>query len=196
MEWIDITGPRQVTAAPISREEWAAVVKARPKYALADIPLDPPILCGPRRDAPGAAELPGYKARLLAASVYVTGVTWHEAALFCNALSVELKLEPYYAMNGTVALWSPLATSVRGKVSITDLEEIPGSKGVHLLTEKDRREAVDMKGFVAVDGLREWGSERRRAPQVYESTVLGGDAVEMCNTTFRVPWHAIRVMRG
>jgi formylglycine-generating enzyme required for sulfatase activity len=196
MEWLDITGKRQVAAACVTREEWAAIVKVQPAYALADIPLPPAGLYGPRRAAPGAPNSADYTARLLAAGAYVTGVTWHEAALFCNALGAELKLEPVYALNGTTAKWASAATSDRGKVALTEFEEIPGSKGVRLLTAKDRREAVDLKGFLAVDGLHEWSAERRRAPQVFEGVVLGGPEGLQCNSTFRIPWHAIRVVRG
>lgn len=196
MDWIDITGPRQVCAACVSREEWLAVAKAHTDYLLADVPMLEAELCGKCAAYPGADPGPEYEARLKDARLLMTGVTWYEAAMWCNALSAELKLEPVYTLNQTTAKWVPAVSVARGKASLTELEELPGSKGVRLLTEKDRREVAEAKGFVSIAGIHEWGTERRRAPQVFESVVLGGPEGLLCNSTFRIPWHAMRVVKG
>jgi hypothetical protein len=197
MDWLDITGKRQVTATCISRVDWAAIVKEQPVYALEAVRILDAALYGEGSPEPQQPPDPSYAERLAAAQRLATGITWYEAALWCNALSASLKLDPAYDLNGIEAKWEPATSRARGKVTLTEYELVPSSKGVRLPNDKEYREALEARGFVASVGIHEWTTDRRRAPFIFESTVMAekGGALS-CNSIFRLPWNAFRVVRG
>lgn len=196
MEWLDSTGTRQVTAACISREDWAAIVKEQPAYALEAVRLLDATLYEVVKHEQGQPIDPDYLARLAAAQAYATGISWYEAAVWCNALGASLGLAPAYQLNGEPARWAPAVSRVRGKLTLTEIEAVPGAKGVRLLTTNERKAASKVAGFTAIQGLYEWGMARRRAPFIFESLVFEGATDNLCNGIFHLPWNAFRVVRG
>ena len=196
MEWLDIAGKRQVTAACLSRADWAAVVAAQPTYDLAGVAFLDAALYGETAPEPQQEPDPTYAPRLAAAQLLATGASWYEAAVWCNALSAELGLAAAYLLNNSPAKWVPAIIEVRSKRTQAELDLAPGTKGVRLLVDAERQAAARVAGFTAIQGIHEWGGDRRRAPFIFESAVFSGSNSPLCNGMFKLPWNAFRVVRG
>jgi hypothetical protein len=196
MKWLELTKDKQITDSCISKEDWNAIVKSQPKYALDKIVLLDAQLQSRRFSSPGQALEKEYSDKLALASILAAGITWYDAALWCNALSAEFGLPHVYQLNGIEAEWCPVTSSAKGKLSLTEFEVSKDATGVRLLTEKEYSAAIKLEGFAYIDGLYEWGQDRRRSAYTFESITLSGSVAILCNSTFALPWNSFRVVRG
>ena len=197
IDWVEVPNLGYVSRYYILKADWDDLVETmggfspvvRSSDSLYELSADPLVLgtCPPEEETPVFSTAPEF----------VTAMTWYEAMLFCNALSVELDLDPVYFVRGSAALVTPLSRVLEdGKIYVREVETTSAS-GVRFLTQAEWGICRTGDYIDPIIGVDEWLEDKGRTSLLnHERFVINTNQSVECNALFKLPQAAFRVVRG
>jgi hypothetical protein len=203
IDWVSVPNLGYVSRYYILKTDWDNLVSTIGGFSpvvgssnsLYELSADPLIL-GISPNEPTSPEDPATPV-FSTAPEFVTMITWYEVMIWCNALSIELELDPVYLVRGVAATEGPFRRVLEdGKVYVREVETAV-TNGVRLLTQAEWGICRDGSYIDPIIGVDEWLENKGRTSLLnHERFIINTNYAVECNALFKLPQVTFRVVRG
>lgn len=196
INWIEVPNVGLVSESYILKADWDSIIDGKylPDFdpisgssnSLYQISTDPLVLSvSPQEGIPVHSSV----------TEFVTAISWYEAIIWCNALSISMDLDPVYYVRDTLALVTPRTTVIEGGRTYIREVVLAETNGVRLLSGSEWASSTSYVD--SIQGVAEWVDDKGRDSKFcHERFVVGIDKLVECNSQFKLPDVTLRVMRG